>query len=177
MARDCRAAEVGVRDPVGMAPRCSQCKGRHLETSVCLRCFNCKEVGHLSQDCKDTRRQGGPYFRCFKCDGHHAETVECYKICYNCRRVGHLARDCRAAGRQTESPNPAPINVSYPQGQSQQDQQNGNLGGSTAGTFLPVDLYATIIFGVDYSLFLQISFFSRIIFCPTSLGVIFEIVL
>jgi len=133
----------------------------------------------LSQDCKDTRRQGGPYFRCFKCDGHHAETVECYKICYNCRRVGHLARDCRAAGRQTESPNPVPINVSYPQGQSQQDQQNGNgsLGGSTAGTFLPVDLYATIVSGEDYSLFLQISFFSRIIFCPTSLGVNFEIVL
>ncbi|KAG0055622.1 hypothetical protein BGZ83_007922 [Gryganskiella cystojenkinii] len=66
------------------------------------RCLNCKEEGHVSNECPHDRvePERSEYFmKCYNCSSQDHRTRNCPEprkvmTCKNCNKEGHMARDC-----------------------------------------------------------------------------------
>jgi hypothetical protein len=67
---------------------------RYYTTENCtIRCFNCKEPGHLARECPN-QKKGELCLLCGK-TGHNS--FDCHeKLCFKCNKSGHEIRDCQA---------------------------------------------------------------------------------
>ncbi|KAG0205171.1 hypothetical protein BGX28_003166 [Mortierella sp. GBA30] len=76
--------------------------GGVVRPSGALRCFNCKQEGHVSSECPEEKHQPerSEYFgKCYNCGSEEHRTRNCpaprqMMTCRNCNKEGHMARDC-----------------------------------------------------------------------------------
>lgn len=75
---------------------------REVTTAEPVRCFNCREFGHISAACPRPRRPPGGCFKCF-------ETSHIYKDCPLKRRVGLVAAQAETTTATNAQPEEAPL--------------------------------------------------------------------
>ncbi|KAG0230457.1 hypothetical protein BGW42_000934 [Actinomortierella wolfii] len=66
------------------------------------RCWNCREVGHTTKDCRFEKREVDHsmyYNKCYACGSSNHKTRSCPELdarvtCSNCNLEGHISREC-----------------------------------------------------------------------------------
>ncbi|CAF2145794.1 unnamed protein product [Rotaria magnacalcarata] len=88
-----------------------------------LRCYKCRELGHIARFCKKTI--SNTYYekasRCNRCNLYGHMEPDCGEYftqsiqCYRCQRFGHIARNCRTLsdGSQSKNTNHSARNYQY----------------------------------------------------------------
>ncbi|KAL9978557.1 hypothetical protein ACROYT_G016089 [Oculina patagonica] len=62
-----------------------------------VRCYNCNEKGHLSQNCPEPKK----ITVCFLCGGvGHVKRYCPNELCFNCYEPGHMSKQCRKPRRR-----------------------------------------------------------------------------
>ena len=63
----------------------------YLDSNPTIKCFRCKEFGHMTRECPNERKQNA----CILCGGSHDSFMCHAKLCFKCNKMGHKASECQ----------------------------------------------------------------------------------